>query len=258
MPVLAWRNDADGFAFINSWTLDAAERAALTALAQPIVPAVIAAIVPDPITIGILTAAASGFITFGPLSTYGLCGGLAYSALDHWRAHVPIPRGANSTDQPARTGVAPAAIRNSIWSRLLDSLGPGGVLWKTIEWSLRLNQLPAFAGGGAAGIKNLTMPEWDLIRRHIDAGRPWPIGLIYNKRDLWDQHQILVYGYENTGTNQGKLFVYDNNAPAQYGGKMEAIPPQPPPAPPPPPHSRRPLRSKTRFSRTESGSDIAF
>jgi hypothetical protein len=231
MPVLPWRNDADGFAFVNSWTLDAAERAALTALAQPIVPAVIAAIVPDPIMIATLTAAASAFITFGPLPAYGLCGGLAYSALDHWIAHVPIPRGANGTDQPARTGVAPAAIRNSLWARLLDSLGPGGVLRKTIEWSLRLNQIPAFMGGGAAGIKNRTVPEWDLVRSHIDAGRPWPIGLIYNSRDIWDQHQILVYGYENTGTNQGKLFVYDCNKPSQFAVTSDPEPSMDNPSP---------------------------
>jgi hypothetical protein len=29
MPIRAWRNDYDGFAFSNSWTFDATERAAL-------------------------------------------------------------------------------------------------------------------------------------------------------------------------------------------------------------------------------------
>src|SRR5205814_2423998 len=156
MPVLPWRNDADGFAFVNSWTLDATERAALTSLAQPLIFTVIASLVPDPITAGAITAAANGFVTFGPLSTYGLCGGMAYTTLDHWNAHVPIPRGAHRDDQPGRTTPAATAIRNSIWTRLLDSLMPGGVLRKTIEWSIRLNQIPAFAGGGPAAIKNLT------------------------------------------------------------------------------------------------------
>ena len=220
MPVLAWRNDADGFAFVNDWTVDAAERAALTGLAQPLVPAVVAtvaAIIPDPILLIAVAVAASTYAAFGPLSNYGMCGGMAYSALDHWNVRVPLPRGANFGDQPARTAVAPTAIRNSLWARLLDSLGPGGVLKQTLEWSLFLNQVPAFAGGGAQGLRNRTLPEWDKVRSHIDAGRPWPIGLVYAGRNVWDQHQILVYGYENTGPSQGKLFVYDNNAPSQFG-----------------------------------------
>jgi len=63
MPILAWRNDADGFAFQNNWTFDAAERAAMTAIAQPLVPAVLGAIapifpIPDPILWTAITTAA--------------------------------------------------------------------------------------------------------------------------------------------------------------------------------------------------------
>jgi len=63
MPILAWRNDADGFAFQYNWTFDAAERAAMTAIAQPLVPAVLGAIapifpIPDPILWTAITTAA--------------------------------------------------------------------------------------------------------------------------------------------------------------------------------------------------------
>src|SRR5512132_1266292 len=164
MPVLAWRNDADGFAFSNSWTFDAAERAALTALAQPLIPAVLGTIaavlpVPDPILWAAITTAvtaAAQFPAVGPLPTYGLCGGMAYYALDHWNARVPIARGSGASDQPARTAPAPTAIRNLLWQRLLDSLGPGGVLQKTIEWSVLMNQVPKELGGGAEGLRNRT------------------------------------------------------------------------------------------------------
>jgi hypothetical protein len=225
MPVLAWRNDADGFAFQNNWTFDAAERAALTALAQPLVPAVLGAIsplllIPDPILWAAVTTAAfaaAQYPAVGPLPSYGMCGGMAYASLDHWQTRVPIPRGAHSNDQPARTGVAPTAIRNAIWQRLLDSLGPGGVLQRTLEWSLVLNQIPAVFGGGAAGLLNRTRPEWDRLRSRIDNGLPCPIGLIFSNTDVWFQHQILVYGYENTGPSQGTMFVYDNNSPHQFG-----------------------------------------
>ena len=112
---------------------------------------------------------------------------------------TPESRGAHASDQPARNAPVPTALRNLLWRRLLDSLGPGGVLNRTLEWSLLLNQIPKEIGGGAEGLKNRTLLEWDKIRGHIDAGRPWPIGLVMTNRDVWDQHQILVYGYENTG-----------------------------------------------------------
>ncbi len=220
MPVLAWRNDADGYGFSNSWSFDAHERAALTSLMQPIVGAVIGAVaplVPEPTALTALSAAANAAATMGPLPEYGLCGGMAWTALDHWNAGVPIPRGANPGDRPTRSAPAPGAIRDLIWRRLLDSLGPGGVLRGTLEWSLILNQVPAFAGGGTSGLMNRTRPEWDKLRRHIDAGRPWPIGLVCANRDVWDQHQILVYGYENTGPDQGSLYIYENNSAASFG-----------------------------------------
>ena len=91
------------------------------------------------------------------------------------------------------------------------------MLQKTLEWSVLMNQVPKELGGGAQALRNRTRQEWDLIRSHIDAGRAWPIGLVCTTRDVWNQHQVLVYGYENTGPEQGRLFVYENNAPSQFG-----------------------------------------
>ena len=220
MPVLAWRNDADGFAFQNSWSFDATERNVLSGIAGAAAPAAVGAFLaflpPDPILFTALFAAAQAYTQVGPLPTYGLCGGMAYSSLDHWHARMPIPRGAHGADQPARTATAPTAIRNMIWARLLDSLQSGGVLHKTIEWSLLLNNVPGFLGGGAGRLLQDTRQEWTRLKSHIDDGQPWPIGLVYSMRDVWNQHQILVYGYEDNG-NQVTLYVYDSNSPAQCG-----------------------------------------
>jgi len=127
MPVLAWSNDADGFAFENSWTFDTAERAALTGIANAAVPPVVASIVailpiPDPILITAITAAAVAAVAYpavGRLPTYGMCGGMAYMSLDYWHARVALPRGANAPDQPARSTVVSTTIRDNIWARLL-------------------------------------------------------------------------------------------------------------------------------------------
>ena len=121
------------------------------------------------------------------------------------------------SDQPTRIAPAPTALRDSLWLRLLDSLGPGGVLQKTIEWSLLLNQVPKELGGGAAALENRTVDEFELLRSRIDAGSPCPIGLVISNTDIWYQHQILVHGYEITGPDQATLYVYDSNSPSQFG-----------------------------------------
>lgn len=155
MPVLAWRNDADGFAFSNSWTFDTTECATLTAIAGAVTSVAIAALPlpPDPFLRAAITAAAQAYTAFGPLSTYGLCGGMAYTSLDYWRANLTLPRGAHANDQPARTAATPILVRDMIWKRLLDSLQSGGVLQRTIEWSLLLNQVPSWLGGAGANLR---------------------------------------------------------------------------------------------------------
>jgi hypothetical protein len=224
MPILPWRNDADGFAFVNNWNFDATERAALTGIAQslviPTVAATVGAIIPDPIVITSITAIASAAAIYpatGPLPTYGMCGGMAYASLDYWHARMILPRGSGYSDEPTRATPASTGVRNMIWQRLLDSLTGGGVLQRTLEWSLLLNQVPGWAGGGPGQLLTRTQREWGLLRSHIDAGQPWPIGLVYTGRSVWDQHQILAYGYETTGSNTVTLYVYDSNAPSQYG-----------------------------------------
>jgi hypothetical protein len=146
-----------------------------------------------------------------------MCGGMAYASLDYWLTRKVLPRGANASDHPTRASANTAANRNMIWLRLLDSLQSGGALQKTVEWSLLLNQVPAGLGGGAGKLLSFTKGEWVILRSRIDNGQPCPIGLVYTKRNIWDQHQILVYGYEVTGPDTGLLYVYDSNEPSQYG-----------------------------------------
>jgi hypothetical protein len=219
MPLLQWRNDADGFAFANSWNFDAAEKGVLSGIAATASPPVIgalAAFVPDPLFLTGAFVALQAYIAIDPLPAYGLCGGMAFSSLDHWNARVPIPRGAHAGDQPVRSGRGTTGLREVIWARLMDSLTAGGVMARTIEWTFLLNQVPAFLRGGAPELLRRTKLELAILRAHIDAGRPWPIGLIYDNASIWEQHQVLVFGYEDLGPNRMNLFVYDNNVPAPY------------------------------------------
>ncbi len=222
MPVLAWRNDADGFAFVNSWTLDPIETAGLTALAQPAIWSAVGAIAavlpfPDPFLLTAAGVAANVAIgTVAPTVGIGLCGGMAYASLDYWHARAPLPRGAHANDQPTRAMPAGVVLRDYIWGRLLNSLVQGGALNRTLEWSLLLNQVPSPIGGAGA-LRSRTASEWNKVKGFIDAGVPCPIGLVYSGRNVWDQHQILVYGYEDPGNGTGTMYVYDSNTPMQYG-----------------------------------------
>jgi hypothetical protein len=141
---------------------------------------------------------------------------MIYASLDYWHARVPLPRGAHVTDQPTRTLPSGILLRDFIWFRLVDSLRQGGALQRTLEWSLLLNQVPSPIGGAGA-LRSLTSLEWNKVKGFIDAGVPCPIGLIYTGRDVWDQHQILVYGYEDPGNGTGTMYVYDCNYPKPYG-----------------------------------------
>jgi hypothetical protein len=205
MPLLTWRTDADGFNFNNTWTFDSTEQAILAGLAGAFAPAAVASVVAvnpvialDPVLLTLLTitasTAATAITATAKLPTYGMCGGMAYTSLDYWHAKAALPRGGNFNDQPMRTAASQTTLRNTIWQRLIDSLTVGGCLQQTIEWSLVLNQLPPVLGGGARTLLSWTAQEWVKIAASTDAGKPCPIGLIYTTRDIWFQHQILVYG----------------------------------------------------------------
>src|SRR5580704_9762246 len=227
MPLLAWRTDADGFIFDNTWTFDPTEQNTLAAIAGAVAPAAVAAVVSvfpplalDPVTLGILTAAASavasGVTATTTLPTYGLCGGMAYTTTDYWLAKAELPGGGDFSDHPMRTATSSGKLRDLIWKRLITSLTNGGCLQQTIEWSLVLNQLPPALGGGGGTLLSWTTKEWPIIKATIDSGKPCPIGLLYTTRDIWFQHQILVYGYEVL-TSGARLHVYDSYFPHKFG-----------------------------------------
>jgi len=239
MPLLPWRTDADGFRFSNSWTFDSTEQSSLASLAASVAPAAVGAVIAtaigpalalapflvlDPAFPGLLTlltvassGVAGGVVGSANLPGFGMCGGMVYTSLDYWWAKAALPYGGNVNDQPMRGTAGQATLRDTIWMRLLASLTGGGALQETLTWSLILNQLPPLFGGGGSTLCQLTATEWTKVKASIDAGNPCPIGLIYTTRDVWDQHQILVYGYDQLPGNSARLYVYDNNNPHDFG-----------------------------------------
>lgn len=223
MVKLAFRPDADGFAFGNNFEWDNTERLALAPLAASLGPIVVSQLVPEPaLAVTAMAAVAAYTALGGSIRSYGLCGGMCYAALDHWISRAILPRGAHSDNQPVRGTQEGSAVRGLLWDRLLVSLDRGDVLRKTIEWMLWLHVVPELSGGGGPWLKSQSLLQWQVLRNHIDRGDPWPIGLVGTTLSAWDQHQVLVYGYEDHGQTK-TLYIYDPNEPHQHGETADTL-----------------------------------
>lgn len=172
----------DGFAFPNSW---------------PSAPGVSVQTPVGPIGIG--------------NAARGLCGGMVFAALDYWHDQSSPPRA-----QPAPG----AELYKFIVRRLIQSWRiPAGVA-RYYRWM----QLPdgdarlAIRGRTVTtrGVRRRTIEqEWPKVRALLDEGMPAALGVVTmasaNPALLGNNHQVLAYGYDLTGT-QVSLRVYDPNS----------------------------------------------
>lgn len=241
MPRTKFDPEKHGFAFGNSWTFEDEERkqvrelfaryliggGVLGAVAFGLLGALV-------IPLGLLGAA-----VFGPLGAltvclgiligrkqlekhlgegYGLCGGMCFAALDfYYRDDLDIPMGEDSNDQPPpRT-----RLRSYIWKRQMDSIISDGA--RFMAWVISLNHLPRAwpSQRGAAWLLARSKEEWTKLRASVDAGRPVPIGLVRDTKNVFDNHQVLAIGYDE-GEGDGAadtIYLYDPNC----AGKASTI-----------------------------------
>ena len=143
----------------------------------------------------------------------GLCGGMAFAARDYFEAgRTPPP-------ETAVPGAGP--LYDYLVRRLLDSFslpfGPSRYL-ELMNPALPdgesfLSRLGWAPHGRAWRMVN---DEWPKLRGDIDAGRLSPLGLVKvksaNPFDLGENHQVLAYGYDLTGSRL-TLRIYDPNRP---------------------------------------------
>jgi hypothetical protein len=140
----------------------------------------------------------------------GLCGGMVFAALDYWALGGPPPP---DTTPPA--GGTPAF--QYLVRRLIDSWGlPNGPLTYLSLMS------PLYPDGdeGIGPVKvhgrawRMLTQEWPAVRASLDAGQPCPLGLVKlvsaNPMDIGKNHQVLAYGYQESGPSVS-LAVYDPN-----------------------------------------------
>lgn len=211
MPRTTFDPGLHAFAFANSFRLTDAERGQLQGALATAIDGALTVLGPLGVAariFGIRDQLAQALTRQIPES-YGLCGGMAFAALDYFRAGRVTPRGNGPTDQP----LAGSTLRMYLWRRLVEGWLLNGAVF--LEWIARLHYLPArwpFDGGPRA-LRDRSRTAWRQLQTTIDTGTPVPLGLVGETTDPFLDHQVLAYGYERTSDLVGVIYVYDMNCP---------------------------------------------
>jgi len=202
MSKLAFDPKTDGFPFVNSWTIDQATaekvRGKLDAATEVISTFFPASALWAPVR-PLLMRAASSFVANATAQTYGLCGGMAFAALDYKLAGKPIP------NEPGPTDSLTPELRGYILGRMNDSLCPEN-LGRVLAWMAAYHALPL--GAGKRRLRDLSKDEFDKLKEHILYDSPWPIALIGESTDPCENHQVLACDFDDSA-----IYIYDMNYP---------------------------------------------
>jgi hemolysin type calcium-binding protein len=136
---------------------------------------------------------------FGTISqAYGLCGGMAFAALDNWRLDVKAP-GTATTPQSGQ-------VFDYLWSRLLDSL--------TIDTGFNLTRFADLQLKSNSDLATISNSELAAIKAELPV-RPTPVGVVIAQPwgAMWDNHQVLAIGWFTDTAGHQVLKVYDPNRP---------------------------------------------
>lgn len=150
-----------------------------------------------------ITHTADDWVTAASLHAYGLCGGMAFAALDYHIAGYPVPIGPISTDQ-----ISPR-LRAYIVSRMIDSLACRN-LARVRAWLVIEHHAPF--GTGTRLLLRWTKRECLKLKDLIAQHGAWPIALIGESEDPCHNHQVLAYRCESE-PESCKIQIYDVNYP---------------------------------------------
>jgi hypothetical protein len=139
---------------------------------------------------------------------YGLCGGMAFAAADHFRAKKPIPYGLEPAVTPNSDDPIDREIRDYLWKRQLESLQPNAPVLLT--WMMMLH-LP-IPGAGPVWLRDRTREQFAHLSAFLAHG-PWPLCLIGSSTSPFNNHQVLAVGLDANGDGTGVIYLYDSNCP---------------------------------------------
>jgi hypothetical protein len=148
--------------------------------------------------------------------TKGLCGGMAFSALDYYFAGKPIPTHIGSDFPNGKTPPEGSALYGYIYNRFMDTLQINN--WSNALrfglWTEKGDTDNWFWGDGI--VKLTKTQELPKLFNSIQSGKPVALGLIgaTDLTHIGDNHQVVAYGYEfDPTTGTVKIYIYDNNNP---------------------------------------------
>ena len=137
---------------------------------------------------------------FGPAETGGLCGGMAYSALDYFNAKMTIPQQSYRPEENT-------PLQSYIYSREETSLENNASTWAS--WAI--NPLGV---DNTAILANTFAQQVGLVVASVNQGIPIPLGL--DGTNGTGSHQVLAVGYNvDANQNDTQIFLYDPNHPGE-------------------------------------------
>jgi hypothetical protein len=142
---------------------------------------------------------------------YGLCGGMSAGAIDFMLSG----RKMLADKEPPRRGTL---MHRYLFRRAMDSFAMGESILRFARWML----LP---DDGMNGTYRLTLKEWEKVRAVLDDNRLVPLGQLRAKaanmqqvsRDVWNNHQVMAYGYREKPDSSFDIRIYDPNCPNEDG-----------------------------------------
>jgi hypothetical protein len=146
-------------------------------------------------------------------SNYGLCGGMSAAAADFFIMHRSIPNAAAAPPQGS-------LLHTYLYQRQISTFGgQGETVTKMAAW-MALTDL------GVTGTQRRTYDEFELIRAKLDDNIPVVLGLVYvsgaQTLEIWENHQVLAYGYSEPSATSIHIKIYDPNYPDNDNVRIEA------------------------------------
>ena len=139
--------------------------------------------------------------------TFGLCGGMSWTALDRFGRGDAAPEG--SSIPTAGTG-----LFNELVARQADSMKGRDLMERCIVWQMFPDVAPWWMFW-SKGVGRLTMEnEWPKLRSALDAGDPTSLVLIRAQGVTMpdEHHQVVATGYDLTD-DHATVYLYDPNHP---------------------------------------------
>ncbi len=206
MPQQSFNPQRDSFAFPNYWTLDTSTTEEIRGRLEAAVDSVFTFLAPVPAVAPLkdtVTRIVEGWVNTASVRAYGLCGGMAFAALDYYIAGEKIP-----SENGPTTQLSPW-LRTYILKRMIDSLACRN-LARVLAWMFIEHRAPL--GSGKRLLLRWTRTECDKLRELIAQNGAWPIALIGESKDPCQNHQVLAYGCQSA-SQTCTIQIYDVNYP---------------------------------------------